>query len=74
MLKCLGTPGRRALFWTDVEVRPANNGKPQVLLCGAAKEAAQNQRVSNILLSIAHCRAYATAYAIAVGNGPRPVT
>jgi holo-[acyl-carrier protein] synthase len=70
VLKWLGTAGRKTLCWTDVEVRPAANGKPQVLLCGAAKDAAQRLRVGDIFLSIAHCRAYATAYAVAVGAKP----
>jgi holo-[acyl-carrier protein] synthase len=65
ILKCLGTGWRRGMNWTDMEVRIAN-GRPQVHLCGAAKELAQSQRVGDILLSLGHCRAYATAYAIAV--------
>jgi len=71
ILKCLGTGWSRGLCWTEMEVRNDMNGKPQVLLCGAAKELAQAQRISEILLSISHCRAYATAYATAVRN-PTP--
>jgi holo-[acyl-carrier protein] synthase len=52
-----------------MEVRSDAAEKPQVMLCGAAKEIAQSQRVSDILLSLAHCRAYATAYALAVRMG-----
>jgi holo-[acyl-carrier protein] synthase len=66
ILKSLGTGWRRGLSWTDMEVRLDTGGKPEVLLCGAAKDLAQNLRVSAILLSISHCRAYATAYALAV--------
>jgi holo-[acyl-carrier protein] synthase len=69
VLKCLGASGRKALCWTDVEIRPTVNGKPQVMLCGAARDAAQKLRVADILVSIAHCRAYATAYALALGRG-----
>ena len=69
VLKCLGSGWRKGLCWTDMEVRNDPSGKPVVLLCGAAKDLAQSQRVSNILLSIAHCRAYATAYAVAVRSG-----
>jgi holo-[acyl-carrier protein] synthase len=72
ILKCLGSGWRRGLDWTDIEVRNGGNGQPQVLLCGAAKELAQSLRVANIHLSISHCRAYATAYAIAVSDGPPP--
>ncbi|HEY7157411.1 MAG TPA: holo-ACP synthase [Gemmataceae bacterium] len=66
ILKCLGLPWRRGLSWTDMEVRLEANGKPRVMLCGAAKDIACGQRISDILLSLSHCRAYATAYAIAV--------
>jgi holo-[acyl-carrier protein] synthase len=66
VLKSLGASSRRGLCWTDLEVRADTNGLPRIFLCGAAKDLAQGLRVSAINLSIAHCRAYATAYAIAV--------
>lgn len=66
ILKCLGTGWRRGLCWTDIEIRNDLDGKPQVLLCGATKDLAQRLRIGNIHLSISHCRAYATAYALAV--------
>jgi len=53
-----------------VEIRNGSNGLPSVHLCGAAKDRAQSLRISAIHLSIAHCRAYATAYALAVRGGP----
>jgi holo-[acyl-carrier protein] synthase len=66
ILKCLGLSGRHGLSWTDLEVRTEPGEKPQVMLCGAAKDIARGQRISDILLSLAHCRSYATASAIAV--------
>lgn len=66
ILKCLGTGWSRGLNWTDMEIRNEPNGQPKVLLCGAAKEHAQALRVADILITISHCRAYATAYAVAV--------
>ena len=66
ILKCLGSGWRKGLCWTDIEVRNDPSGKPVVLLCGAAKESAQQLRITDILLSISHCRAYATAHAVAV--------
>src|SRR5260370_519465 len=66
ILKALGTPWRRGIEWTDIEIEPDSAGSPQVLLGGATKELATNLRVANLLLSMAHCRAYATAYAVAV--------
>jgi holo-[acyl-carrier protein] synthase len=66
ILKCLGSGWRKGLCWTDMEIRNDPSGKPVVLLCGAAKESAQQLRIADILLTISHCRAYATAYALAV--------
>jgi holo-[acyl-carrier protein] synthase len=70
ILKSLGAAGQRGLCWTDLEVRSDPAGRPRVLLCGAVKEMALDQRVSDVLLSIAHCRAYATAHALAVRHAP----
>jgi holo-[acyl-carrier protein] synthase len=69
ILKCLGLPWRRGLSWTDMEVRMEAGNRPKVMLCGAAKDIAESQRIGDILLSLSHCRAYATAYALATrGN------
>jgi holo-[acyl-carrier protein] synthase len=68
ILKCLGT-NAQGLHWTDVEIRPDPAGQPKVLMCGAAKDLAQRLRVSDILVSMGHCRAYATAHSMAVRNG-----
>jgi holo-[acyl-carrier protein] synthase len=70
ILKSLGTAWRRGISWTEMEIRNDPGGRPQVLLCGAAKDLAQGMRIADVLLSIAHCRAYATAYVIAVRNPP----
>ncbi|HZY84213.1 MAG TPA: holo-ACP synthase [Gemmataceae bacterium] len=70
ILKALGTGMRRGLAWTDIEVRTELTGRPVVLLCGAAKDIAQGQRVNDVLLSLSHCRAYATAYALAIRGAP----
>ena len=69
ILKCLGTGWRRGIAWTDLEIRNDPAGKPRVLMCGAAKDIAQKLRIVDILVSISHCRAYATAYALALGSG-----
>ena len=70
ILKCLGSGWRKGLCWTDIEVRNDPSGRPVVLLCGAAKESAQQLRIGTIQLSISHCRAYAMAYALAVRYPP----
>jgi holo-[acyl-carrier protein] synthase len=70
ILKAIGASGRRGLCWTDIEIRHDPGGKPRVLLAGAIKEIARTQQVGDVLLTLAHCRAYATAYAIALRAGP----
>jgi holo-[acyl-carrier protein] synthase len=66
ILKCLGTGWQRGLSWTDMEIRNDLQGKPCVLLRGAARDHAETLRISDILLSVSHCRAYATANALAI--------
>ena len=70
ILKCLGTGWTRGMCWTDMEIRNDQSGQPRVLVCGGAKERAQCLRISDILISISHCRAYAMAYALAVRYPP----
>src|SRR3954467_2750661 len=69
ILKCLGVGGRQGLCWTDLEVRIDPGGKACVHLGGAARDLAQSLRLADIVLSLAHCRAYATASALAVRPG-----
>lgn len=74
ILKCLGTGWRRGICWTEMEIRNDLNGKPRVLLCGAVNDQARQLGISDILLTLSHCRAYATATAIAVsGTAPPPL-
>ena len=66
IFRALGTYGSRQLAWTEVEVRSARIGRPRVLVAGNAKVVARRLGVADILVSISHCRTYATAYAMAV--------
>ncbi|HEX8202670.1 MAG TPA: holo-ACP synthase [Isosphaeraceae bacterium] len=72
ILKAIGTGWTRGISWTDLEVRNAVGGQPQVLVRGAAKDAALLRGIGDIFISISHCRTYATAYALAVGSPDRP--
>ncbi len=65
ILRALGLAGR-GLNWTDIEVSQEGIGRPEVKLAGAVRDAAEKQGVGGVLLSLAHCRAYATAHALAV--------
>jgi holo-[acyl-carrier protein] synthase len=68
ILRSLAAGGRQGLAWTDIEVRTLPEGSLKVYLCGLAKERALALEIGDIALSIAHCRAYATATAIALGK------
>jgi holo-[acyl-carrier protein] synthase len=68
ILKALGTGRRDGVGWSDVEVRNGSNGALQVMIRGAAKDVAKSRGVGDVLISIAHCRTYATAYAMAIGR------
>ncbi len=76
ILKAIGTGWTRGIAWTDLEIRNQTGGAPRVLVCGGAKEAARERGIANILISISHCRTYATAYSLAVGRdgaGAEPI-
>ena len=72
ILKALGTGWSRGVGWSDIEIRAGDDGRPHVRVCGAAKEAALRLKIADIRVSIAHCRTYATAYAMALGVPPAP--
>src|SRR5262249_6694436 len=73
IFKCLATGWPKGMCWTDLEIRNDTNGAPHAHMSGAAKEHAQRLRITHVLLSISHCRAYATAYALAVNGGTLPL-
>lgn len=66
ILKCLGTGWSHGICWTEIEIRHDPAGKPHVMVCGAVKDHVEKLGIANILLSMSHCRAYATAYALAM--------
>jgi holo-[acyl-carrier protein] synthase len=66
VLKALGIQSVQGLSWTELEIDCATEKRPKVQLTGAIKEYAQQERVDELLVSMAHCRAYATAYVLAV--------
>lgn len=66
VLKALGRPWRRGMELTDIEIQPNPDGPPRVLFAGATRELAERLQLAEVHLSLSHCRAYATAYALAV--------
>jgi holo-[acyl-carrier protein] synthase len=68
ILKALGTGWARGLSWTDMEVRNDEAGRPSVRLGGGAREVCEKLGITDMLITISHCRTHATAFAIAVGQ------
>ena len=61
VVKALGTGFSKGLSWLDVEIFNDNLGKPFVRLSPKAEKLFQS---AALMLSISHCREYATAFAI----------
>lgn len=65
IVKAMGT-GIRGFKWTDIEVLRDELGKPVVLLHNEARNVANQYGISQIMLSISHCKEYAVANSVAV--------
>src|SRR5687767_688020 len=68
VLKALGTGWTRGIHWQDIEVRNELGGKPNIALGGGARDLCRQVGISEVMITISHCRNYATAFAIAVGK------
>lgn len=71
VMKSLGTGWSRGVGFREIEVCSLSSGQPSVTLHGDARETADRVGVSDVLITISHCRAYATATAVALAStGP----
>ncbi len=68
MLKALGTGWAKGIRWTDIEVKHDNAGQPRLELWGAARQIAADLGITDVKISISHCRAFAIAYVIAMAG------
>ncbi|MBE85271.1 MAG: holo-[acyl-carrier-protein] synthase [Gemmatimonadetes bacterium] len=68
IMKVLGTGFVRGIGWQDIEVLAEKNGKPYVKMQGGAGEHARRIGIDEVLITISHCRTYATATAIGVAS------
>ncbi|MDD3470789.1 MAG: holo-ACP synthase [Thermoguttaceae bacterium] len=66
VLKTLGTGWIQGITWRDVEVHNELGGRPTIRLSGGAKKIADQLGIDEILITISHCKEYATATAIAI--------
>ncbi len=70
VMKALGTGFSKGVGFKDIEVCTRRSGQPFIELHGGAKEAARRLGIDQVLVTISHCRAYATATAIALQHAP----
>lgn len=68
ILKAIGTGWAKGIQWTDIEIINEMGGKPIVRLGGQAKEICHSKGIQEVLVSISHCRTFATAFATAIGS------
>ena len=66
VMKTLGTGWIRGVHWQDIEVQSQRSGRPVINIRGGAGEKAEELGIDEVLITISHCRSYATATAIAV--------
>ncbi len=67
-LKALGTGWAKGIQWTDLEVANLPGGKPELRIHGAASRIAAEMGIFEMQISLSHCRAFAVAYVIALGE------
>ena len=67
-LKALGTGWARGIRWTDLEVVNLAGGQPELKIHGAAHQVASDLGIREMKITISHCRAFAVAYVIAMGE------
>ncbi len=73
VFRALGTTWKRGMSWTDVEVVSDNGGPPHAVVSGATRELMAARGVNHVLLTMAFCRSFATATAVAVHAATPPV-
>jgi holo-[acyl-carrier protein] synthase len=68
VLRALGLGFHGGMTWRDIEIRPEGGTRHTVALAGLAREACATQGISQLLVSLSHCRTHATAYAVALNE------
>lgn len=61
VVKAIGTGFSKGITWTDIEIVSDVDGKPVVMLSESVKK---RLGTTKVLVSISHCRQFATAFAI----------
>jgi holo-[acyl-carrier protein] synthase len=73
IFKAIGTGPSTGISWTDIEIRNQNGGRMTAHLRGGARDWTDRRGIQEVLITISHCRTYATAYALALGGPFMPV-
>lgn len=68
IMKVLGTGFVKGIGWLDIEILNEKSGQPFVNIRGGAGEYAEKIGIDEFLITISHCKAYATATAIGIRN------
>lgn len=66
VMKTFGTGWVRGIRWREIEVEVQQSGKPEIRLYGGTKDFVEKMGIGEILITISHCRTFATATAIAL--------
>ncbi|MFK7819424.1 MAG: holo-ACP synthase [Planctomycetaceae bacterium] len=73
VMKVLGTGFIKGIGWKDVAVTNLKSGRPIMTLSGGARRRADGIGIGEVLITISHCREYATATAVGVAAVGPPV-
>lgn len=64
VMKVLGTGFIKGIGFIDIEILNERSGKPVCILHGGAKQRAAELDITAVMISISHCKTFATATAI----------
>ena len=64
VMKALGTGFIQGTHFQEIEIVTEPSGRPRVLLHGSTAELAKQLGIDELLVTMSHCREYATATAI----------
>lgn len=66
--KAFGTGIGHHLGWKDMEIRKRDSGEPFVVLHSKGADLAKARGVTEVFVSLSHCKDYAAAHAVIVGR------
>lgn len=69
VMKALGTGFIQGTHFQEIEVVTEESGRPRVVLHGSTADLAKQLGIGEILVTMSHCREYATATAIGISDG-----